>query len=85
MISEVNEFSTGGVEFSSSSGQLDELNSALIQAYRSFNSTSDPVVMDACISQMDTIRARRGELLSRLRKSKPNGKENPWNFYQASP
>ena len=71
MRSDYSEFNAVCTEYSGAAGQLDELNSSLIQAYRSYNETDDPVVMEHCVSEMNTLRARRNDLMRRLRKSAP--------------
>lgn len=47
--------------------QLRRISAALTEAYRGFNSTSDPVVMDACIFEINALRARRNSVLKALR------------------
>ncbi|MBS1418689.1 MAG: hypothetical protein DBX49_07870 [Clostridia bacterium] len=49
------------------SPELDRLTDALTQAYRCFNASSDPVVTDACIFEINALRARRNSLLRELR------------------
>lgn len=49
------------------SQELDAISQALVQAYRSFNSTTDPVVTDACIFEINALRARRNSVLRRMR------------------
>lgn len=47
--------------------QLDCLSNALNQAYRSFNFASDPVIMDACIFEINALRNRRSCVLNEIR------------------
>lgn len=49
------------------------LSDALVQAYRTFNSVSDPVVMDACIFEINALRARRNSLLREMRAQAQSG------------
>lgn len=49
------------------------LSDALVQAYRTFNSVSDPVVMDACIFEINALRARRNSLLREMRAQAQGG------------
>lgn len=49
------------------SEELDAISAALVQAYRGFNSTTDPVVTDACIFEINALRARRNSVLRRMR------------------
>lgn len=72
------------MEYSCGKQQLAQLNNALIQAYRTFNSASDSVVMESCISEINTIRQQRNTLLRQLRQIEPERKESIWNSYQAS-
>lgn len=74
----------GKAEYAKGKRQLEELNDALVNAYRSFNSVSDPVVMDNCISEINTLRAQRNAVLRDLRELEPTRKESIWNSYQAS-
>lgn len=48
--------------------QLTELSGALNEAYRSFNSVTDPVAMDVCIHEINALRSRRDALLQDIRK-----------------
>lgn len=49
------------------SEELDAISAALVQAYRNFNSTTDPVVTDACIFEINALRARRNSVLRKMR------------------
>ena len=48
--------------------EFDRLSGAINQAYRSFNNTADPVQMDACIYEINALRARRDGVLREIRK-----------------
>ena len=47
--------------------ELGQLNAALTASYRNFNSVSDPVVMDACIYEINALRSRRDSILHDIR------------------
>ena len=47
--------------------ELGQLNAALTVSYRNFNSVSDPVVMDACIYEINALRSRRDSILHDIR------------------
>lgn len=47
--------------------ELDAISIALVQAYRNFNSTTDPAVTDACIFEINALRERRNKVLRRMR------------------
>ena len=60
--------------------QLNTVSDALTQAYRSFNITTDPVVSDCCIFQINALRERRNNLLMELRSmDKPNQQLGEYN------
>lgn len=69
--------------------KLESLSEALCEAYRGFNSSTDPVVMDACIFEINALRARRNLVLRELREIEQagvpsaSGKENLWKRSQA--
>lgn len=48
--------------------EFDQLSDAITQAYRSFNSTADPVQMDACIYEINALRSKRDSVLQEIRK-----------------
>lgn len=48
--------------------QFDELSDAINQAYRSFNSVSDPALMEACIHEINALRSKRDSVLREIRK-----------------
>lgn len=48
--------------------EFDQLSEAINQAYRSFNSTADPVQMDACIYEINALRVKRDSVLREIRK-----------------
>lgn len=54
-------------EISDRTQELDTISSAIVQAYRSFNSTLDPQLMDACIFEINALRARRNAILREMR------------------
>ena len=45
-----------------------QLSAAIIQAYRSFNNTVDPVQMDACIYEINALCVKRDSVLREIRK-----------------
>ena len=47
--------------------ELGQLNAALTASYRNFNPVSDPVVMDACIYEINALRSRRDSILHDIR------------------
>lgn len=47
--------------------ELGQLNAALTASYRNFNYVSDPVVMDACIYEINALRSRRDSILHDIR------------------
>ena len=47
--------------------ELGQLNAVLTSSYRNFNSVSDPVVMDACIYEINALRSRRDSILHDIR------------------
>ena len=49
------------------SSALTQAYCALTQAYCTFNSVSDPVIMDACIFEINALCARRNSLLRDMR------------------
>ena len=48
--------------------EFDQLSDAINQAYRSFNSTLDPALMDACIYEINALRVKRDTVLREIRK-----------------
>lgn len=48
--------------------EFDRLSDAISQAYRSFNCTADPAQLDACICEINALRARRDGVLREIRK-----------------
>ena len=48
--------------------EFDQLSDAITQAYRSFNNTSDPAQMDACIYEINALRVKRDSVLREIRK-----------------
>ena len=56
-----------GERLQSDRARLECVSSALTQAYCTFNSVSDPVIMDACIFEINALSARRNSLLRDMR------------------
>lgn len=54
-------------ETANRSQELDMISTAIVQAYRSFNATLDPQLMDACIFEINALRARRNAILREMR------------------
>jgi len=54
-------------DISNRTQELDEISTAIVQAYRSFNSTLDPQLMDACIFEINALRTRRNAILKEMR------------------
>lgn len=52
--------------------QLESISAALTQAYRSFNSVSDPDIMDQCINEINELRAQRNSVFKELRQNAQN-------------
>ena len=58
MISKRKEMKLRKAVVKQSLAELGQLNAALTASYRNFNSVSDPVVMDACIYEINALRSR---------------------------
>ena len=56
MISKRKEMKLRKAAVKQSLAELGKLNAALTASYRNFNSVSDPVVMDACIYEINALR-----------------------------
>lgn len=56
-----------GADISNRTQELDAISTAIVQAYRSFNSTLDPQLMDACIFEINALRTRRNAILREMR------------------
>ena len=63
MISKRKEMKLRKAAVKQSLAELGQLNAALTASYRNFNSVSDPVVMDACIYEINALRSRRDSIL----------------------
>ncbi len=67
MISKRKEMKLRKAAVKQSLAELGQLNAALMASYRNFNSVSDPVVMDACIYEINALRSRRDSILHDIR------------------
>ena len=67
MISKRKEMKLRKAAVKQSLAELGQLNAALTASYRHFNSVSDPVVMDACIYEINALRSRRDSILHDIR------------------
>jgi len=47
--------------------QLETVTQALNAAYHTFNNVSDPVILDACIYEINALRSRRNSVLHDIR------------------
>ncbi len=56
--------------------RLNCISSALTQAYCTFNSVSDPVIMDSCIFEINALSARRDSILRDMRRSEQSSPSN---------
>ena len=67
MISKRKEMKLRKAAVKQSLAELGQLNAALTAIYRNCNSVSDPVVMDACIYEINALRSRRDSILHDIR------------------
>ena len=67
MISKRKEMKLRKAAVKQSLAELGQLNAARTASYRNFNSVSDPVVMDACIYEINALRSRRDSILHDIR------------------
>ena len=67
MISKRKEMKLRKAAVKQSLAELGQLNAALTASYRNFNSVSYPVVMDACIYEINALRSRRDSILHDIR------------------